>query len=365
MAIIHGDGSQANPWIVDNWTDFQNNNTSGNKGKYIQFKSPHKNYTTGEFTFEGDGSNQNPKIVSTYEELLAATGAQALSEVHLIDEDENLWIYQGETDVYCKYDSSLSTLDFDVIYPTGRNEYFTCYYYADFNGWTLLNYTQNSGSKIFSSAEVVSHAQTWIKNAIFPNASFTVTGYNDLLDIQLKHCTIQSNIICNINDRSISLWNGSSYYNDDNAVEDSSIVLTIYATGNNLELASTNSRYYSPNIVNSDITINGKVERLGTTQTNGYNLINLNRTVLKGNIESTSIGAYVFGDITNSIVDFKVNDTVTTIPVYGTCQASVYNSDKITISKSGITGVTSAQLLSPTALQSAGLPIGVDENVGD
>ena len=61
MAIIHGDGSQANPWTVDNWTDFLTYSTQANKGKYIKFKSPHKNYTTNEFTFSAAVLSRNPR----------------------------------------------------------------------------------------------------------------------------------------------------------------------------------------------------------------------------------------------------------------------------------------------------------------
>ena len=56
MALIHGDGTQNNPYIVDNWTDFQTYNISGNTAKYVQFASPHKNYETGVITLEGAGT---------------------------------------------------------------------------------------------------------------------------------------------------------------------------------------------------------------------------------------------------------------------------------------------------------------------
>jgi hypothetical protein len=264
--------------------------------------------------------------------------------------------------VYCKYDSSLSFFDFDVIYPTGRNDVFYCPCYTDFNGWTLLNYTQNTGERIFSSESIVSNTKAWIENVIFLNASFTVSGYNYLMDVQLKHCILQGDVICTVNDRTVSLWNSAIVYPDGYAVRESSITLDIYAENNNLALASHGSSS-TPTIINSELTINAKCIKLGSA-TSTYKA-SLNRSIFKGEIECTSIGSYVFLSIINSIVDFKVNDTVATIPVSSSCEASVYNSDKITISKTGLTGVTSAQLLSPTALQAAGLPIGVDEDASD
>lgn len=119
-------------YVVTSWEDFLSYNTSGNN---IKFGNPHE--INGEIILEGDGSQSNPFVASTYEEMLFATGATYIWEVKLIDKENKIYKYN---DIYCRYDDSETTIDFNIIQPEGFAE--RLYFLADkidFNGWTFLN----------------------------------------------------------------------------------------------------------------------------------------------------------------------------------------------------------------------------------
>ena len=133
-------------YVVSTWGDFLRYNTGGNT---IKFANPHE--VNGEIILAGNGSQGNPYIVSTYEEMLFATKATYIWKVKLIDREENLYRYRYISDydeqrnpiyseIFCKYDDSLSTIDFNDIQPEGfASRLAFSATSIDFNGWTLLN----------------------------------------------------------------------------------------------------------------------------------------------------------------------------------------------------------------------------------
>lgn len=84
----------------------------------------------------GSGTSTDPYIVSTYEEMLFATGATYIWEVKLIDREQKIYRYE---DIYCQYDDSLTTIDFNDIQPNGYSSTFGLNPAMNFNGWTLKN----------------------------------------------------------------------------------------------------------------------------------------------------------------------------------------------------------------------------------
>lgn len=119
-------------YVVSTWDEFLQHNTSGDT---VKFANPHEE--NGEIVLSGTGTQADPYIVSSYEEMLFATGATYIWEVKLANREQKIYRYE---DIYCRYDDSLSTIDFNLIQPEGFTD--RLYFLADridFNGWTLLN----------------------------------------------------------------------------------------------------------------------------------------------------------------------------------------------------------------------------------
>jgi hypothetical protein len=357
MAIIHGDGSQANPWIVDNWTDFQTVNVGGNRSKYVQFASPHKDYTSGTITLSGDGSYQNPKVVSSYEELLFATGATAVWQPKLVDDEthDNLYYYKAEnaeTGIYCLYDSSLSTIDFDTLYQSGINDTIYLESINDFNGWTLLNmrFVNTSGN---------------VQNDFYSSYQYSTLNKVRILNYQsLSNCPFAVQIDDSIIQGAINSTRSGGLFRSpqewQRTINCSSIVIDANYSGNGFHFM-----YYSATLTVNDSRLIINVKASDWIGDDSKSEINLNNSVMQGEWNTDVYATKLFKSVTNSILDFSsVGATFNKNPD-GNCTGSVFNSEKMSLSKSGLVGVTSAQLLSPTALQAAGLPIGVDEDASD
>lgn len=118
-------------YVVSTWDKFLQYNDSANT---VKFANPHE--VNGEIVLEGNGTQNNPYIVSTYEEMLFATGASDIWKVKLIDREQKLYRYE---DIYCRYDDSLTTIDFNDIQPNGYTSAFSFNPAMNFNGWTLKN----------------------------------------------------------------------------------------------------------------------------------------------------------------------------------------------------------------------------------
>ena len=133
-------------YVVSTWNEFLQYNDSANT---VKFANPHE--VNGEIILQGSGSQSNPYIVSTYDEMLFATGASDIWKVKLINREQKLYRYRYISDydeqrnpiyseIFCKYDDSLTTIDFNDIQPEGFAD--RLYFVAgriDFNGWTLSN----------------------------------------------------------------------------------------------------------------------------------------------------------------------------------------------------------------------------------
>lgn len=162
-------------YVVSTWDEFLQHNTSGDT---VKFANPHE--VNGEIVLSGTGTQADPYIVSTYEEMLFATGATYIWQVKLIDREQKLYRYE---DIYCRYDDSLSTIDFNVIQPNGYTSSFDFNPTMNFNGWTLKNAVfHNYGCFYFKST---------LSNAIFKDfySDNTASTYSCI------HCDAQASNI--------------------------------------------------------------------------------------------------------------------------------------------------------------------------
>lgn len=150
-------------YVVSSWDEFLQYNIYENN---IKFANPHE--VDGQIILEGSGSQSNPYIVSSYEEMLFATGASDIWKVKLVDRDRKLYQYRYivdyaqpdepiYADVFCIYDDSLSTIDFNDIQPNGYTSSFNFSPTMNFNGWTLKNAVFHDGGQ-FSFGSFVSNA---------------------------------------------------------------------------------------------------------------------------------------------------------------------------------------------------------------
>ena len=124
------------------------------------------------------------------------------------------------------------------------------------------------------------------------------------------------------------------------------------------------TRVQAGNIVLTDSVIELDVSITGQMVcSSDSNALGLKRSLVKGTLSfSAGDNGRMFHGVEDSIIDVYVPSSTNLGRPQGTLLRSVFNKQKIT-SWSGVTGlaeVTSADLLSPTALQAAGLSIGVD-----
>lgn len=355
MALIHGDGSQANPWIVDNWADFQTYNVSANRSKYVQFASPHKNYETGVITLTGAGTRSNPYVVSSYEELLFATGARKTWECMLIDEENRLYVYKPteDTEICCRYDSAPSTIDFNYIYTNG----FTGDWYLesrnDFNGWTFLNMRMNN-NQINSE----NTGNTHLKNIIMLN--FSTSSVVPFRDFKFINSIFQGENSSN-GSSACALWT----FSGKGGIYNSAFTMKVRCGDSN---ATWNFAYtYQTDrlqIKDSVIDIDVEAYNIGQSDYSSNAICpDLTNTLIKGRMKvSGSYNSVIFWSANKCIFDFKDDSYNQGLKrPYDDCVSSVFNSDKVSWSnKTGLTGANTATINSPSALQAMGFPIYVD-----
>ena len=351
------------PKLYDNWTDFYAAMCVQTGYNYIGLTDPHLTMDNV-FTGEGDGTKNNPYVVSTYREMLTVTGASAIWRCRLSDEDADLtdltqprhyWYNNGVRTIWCLFDPTPTTIDFNEIYPSGTDTRFTYRKGCDFNGWTFLNLfstgTANTGIFYGRSTDDA------FRNMILANCRWipSTSSYNYAYMLNVY---IQDSILQIDTDNSYSLV-GFTYS-------------TSYGSGfvrNSLYWRVRGSRAFTTDtmsgvvsitdsIVELDVVVTGNATGTGST----YNGLQLIRSLVKGSINCNgSDNSNIFNGVADSIIDLSINTANLGRPI-GTCTHSVYNNQKAPhwSNITGLTGVTTEQLLSPTALQEAGLSIGVD-----
>lgn len=261
--------SWADPIVVDNWDDFVAYNAdSAYNNKYMKFANPSR-------TITGDGSQENPFVVSTYDELLEKTGASHAYQCELVNAETQLYMYN---DIFCQYDSSLTTIDFNnTEFPSTA---LSIRLNIDFNGWTLANIERSVASYPIASFEVT---YLTLKGLILKN--FSVNGTNSIFDDYAYYTTIYDsviNVILNSTDTlRLNAFN----------VKNSSI--SIMARGKSIESGMSSNKVEQTNIY-YDVD----VESYRTSY-------DFNCCYADGKLEPTVSSAAWGDDITNCIINFE------------------------------------------------------------
>ena len=269
--MAQGD-SWADPIIVDNWADFVTYNAdSAYNNKYMKFANPSREIT-------GSGIQTDPFIVSTYDELFAKTGASHAYQCELVNAEKHLYMYN---DIFCLYDSSLTTIDFnDIEFPSTA---LSIRLNIDFNGWTIANIERSVTSYPIASFNVTN---LMIKNLLLKN--FSASGVNSIFDNYAYYTTIDDSVINVIlNSTSNS---GALRLNAFN-VKNSSV--SIMARGKSIESGMSSSKVEQTNIY-YDVD----VESYRTSY-------DFNCCYADGKLEPTVSSAAWGDDVTNCIINFE------------------------------------------------------------
>jgi len=366
-----GNGTNSSPFIVHDWSEFGTVNTSTNKGKYIRFTDIH--VENGDWAISGSGrSAGDPCIVSTYREMLHATGAANIHLCKCINKDlpngERLYRYDEEgpethevTSTYCRYNPSPSTIDYNNISDSYRGS-IIIYTHVDFNGWTMRNFkVQFSGmsyttSCIFTCGEN-SYAGAELYNAFIVNMQVKITNNtrSGLFNVNIHDCAMHIEV-----ENSLQTNTKLAFGNNaNNGFSKNSLVLKV--TGGLHIEGFASGTTTSFNIVDSLIELDLDLMCYGVVESS----INLTRTTIKGKFKYTSKinqGYTLLGSCVDSINDVEYVSSVTPYSPWANGTRCIFNKDKVSWSRSGWTGVTSEELLDPATLQSKGFSIGVDNN---
>ena len=345
---ISGSGTQADPYIVHDWDEFCTYKDTS--GVYIKFANPHEGQT-----IQGSGTASSPYIVSSYEEMLTATGAQYIWQVKLIDRDAKKYKFG---DVYCQYDDSLSTIDFNNIQPEGFTEQLTMNCAGvNFNGWTLKNMAFYSSSNSIGMPAVVD-------NLILSNLVSNGLGNGTLFDGSKKISNTIFDIFCTSISTTARLFSKRSGLTTDN-IEISNCSFNVKGSGDGLYFGTSaahtgtikNSR------INLDIDMSTFIIGEKSSYSNGFDTTNV---LFTGNVKTSGTGnVYIGRTVNNCIYDlsYEGNGKLALNSSSSVATASFYNSDKI----EDVTGLNVANMISATTsnlkdaewLYSQGFPIGV------
>lgn len=320
-----GSGTKADPWIVDNWEDFLT--VMSNSSNYVKFANPDREIT-------GNGSSTNPFVVSTYEEMLLKTGASYIHQVKLINREAKEYKYG---DIWCIYDDSLTTIDFNDIMPNGYSEGLVISAHVDYNGWTLKNITMKEAMLRMSGTEN--------KNAIFSN--LLCTGYFGSAYLYAD-CGFEYFIIDMLVNNASSNTQTVIYSNTNETYSIRNSALKFTLRGNaSLDGMFTNCK------VDLDV--------MGGHFDGSY--FDSKNTLFTGKINTTSSDSVMLGDdIYNTIFDLEYSGNGYLSKTSYVYNASFYNSDKVSdtshLTANNLYAATTEQLKNAEWLSDKGLPIG-------
>ena len=344
-------------YVVSTWDEFLQHNTSGDT---VKFANPHE--VNGEIVLNGTGIRADPYIVSTYEETLFATGAAYIWEVKLINREQKIYRYN---DIYCLYDDSLSTIDFNQIQPNGYTSAFTFNSVMDFNGWTLKNVTLlDGGYYIFDSS---------VKNVIFADIVCT-NSYNSYtcLKLNAKAENIKLNGFFDTGGKTIIGVHGTSASSTRDLKNSS---FDIRAVGD-VRLFGDNGNGYTGKMENCRINVNVVTDTTGVVKiTNGAEW---NNCLFTGNIKAPnctneyvstdkllltsakfniiSLTAEVEEGHNRPYLNITGSSTISNLNIY----VNDGNVDYYIKEGSNIVGVPESTLKDAQALYDLGLPIAVE-----
>lgn len=337
-------------YVVSSWDVFLQYNSSGNN---IKFANPHE--VNGEIVLSGTGTQADPYIVSTYEEMLFATDATYIWQVKLIDREQKIYRYE---DVYCRYDDSLSTIDFNQIQPEGYNTNLVIAANVNGNGWTWKNIVLNNSEISFTGSAAPIQL-------IFSNLYSKLTSASSILFRVPKGINNSIlDIFCESTASGASVFRGAS-----SGVDCNSLSINLKTRGSTIHFGTNSSTVYIK-LKNSrlNLDVNAEGFYIGSSPSGYAYGTPLENVVVTGDIKTSSTDDVLLGkSITSCIFDVSYsgngkllissNSTVKT--------ASFYNSDRVEdetgLAVTNMNGATTNELKSDQYLYDHGLPIGVDD----
>lgn len=342
------------------WAEFETVN-SANVLKYIKFKNIHTN--NGAMSLAGSGTSDDPYIVSTYEELLFATGATKIWEPKLINKESRIYKYKVSEDnfIYCRWDDTPATVDLSAagLYPSGMSA-LSVPNNVDFNGWTLSNIlfpSETTGVTFNRGNKNVQFKRAFINNV--------ESHYNELFALQMTECIVQINWFPPVNGYSHVFNNFSSTKCGE--IIDCNIKVNCEkgdynGTNYAVDIASVDSGGYAL-LYDTILDLDLKCGTFG--QNSGYSHgVRLTRSVLKGSTTATqNDNNVIFDGNISAILDFATPNMNTMYwSGYNNSSVCIYNSDKTTWGylPSSWKGVSTSELMNPAYLQSLDFSIGVD-----
>jgi hypothetical protein len=303
--------------------------------------------------------------------MLHCTGASNIHQCKLIDNTlpnrELLYRYDSEnpethvvSSIYCRYNPAPTTIDYNDISTEYRGRIYIALH-CDLNGWTLLNFKVSvAGSDvtggIFSIA-AIGNDKAEFYNAFILNMQAKINdgNYPSLLNLNIHdsimHIEVDASALSST--RCLGMAYGTS---GGHGFSRNSLSLKII--GNCGFCGYNIGENYA--IVDSVMDLDFDLRYYGAT--GSYGSLSLTRTTIKGKYKFTEAGTKSFiRSCTDSIYDVEsISEATAVVPQVGGTRC-IFNSDKVSWSQTGWTGVSSEHLLSPSWLQEhTNFPIGVD-----
>lgn len=332
-------------YVVSTWDEFLQHNTSGDT---VKFGNPHE--VNGAIVLEGDGSQSNPYVVSTYEEMLFATGATYIWEVKLIDREGKLYRYN---DIYCRYDDTLTTIDFNQIQPEGYDENLVINAAVNGNGWTWKNMVFNDKYLSYNNASPLSNIRI---------INLYTSRFSDYYSvIRIVGTGGITNSILDIHANSSSNNRPPIIYTSSELAKCEKSVVQLTLRGNSFSLSTD---YYT-HLRNCVLILDVDTSKfwIGSNYSPYYGAA-LTNVLIKGSIKTSSDDDVIkLGYAIKSCIydiDYTGNGK---LAVESTAVKSVsfYNSDKVSdetgLAVANMTGATTEELKSAQFLFEHGLPI--------
>lgn len=345
-------------YIVSTWDDFLRYNDSANT---VKFANPHE--VNGEIILQGNGTQGNPYIVSTYEEMLFATKATYIWQVKLIDREQKLYRYRYVSDydeqrnpiyseIFCKYDDSLSTIDFNDIAPEGYNASLEIRPIVIGNGWTWKNIVLNENGYIIFQISSRPVSQLIISN-LYAKGSYCIQtngGFKDsILDLFCESVNLMTVFT--------TATNGGVVFKN----------MSINLKARGREVSINKEEYYYVVLKNCRLNLDVDTTKftIGYFKSWPYGT-ELNNVIITGDIKTSinnedvqlgrSIRSCIYDVSYSGNSRLEIDDIVST--------TSFYNSDKVKdetgLAVKNMYGATTEELKSAQYLFNKGFPIGVD-----
>ena len=344
MARTGSGASWADPKLYDNWSDLYAAMSNSSGENYIGLTDPHLTMDD-EFTGEGDGTENNPYVVSTYREMLTVTGASDIWRCRLSDDDADLtdltqprhyWYNNGERTIWCLYDPTPTTIDFNEIYPSGTNTLYMSEDGCDFNGWTLLNLVSIGTYQygIFNS----SRDQTF-RNLILANCKWTPAANSNawMLNVNIEDSILQ----IDANNSNLTSKMGLTYATSYGyGFTRNSLYWKVRGTGGFTFQSQSGVITLTDSVIELDVSVTGP--SYGADANCG---LALKRSLVKGSISfNGGNNSGMFYGVEDSIIDVNISDSQRLSRPFGTLLRSVFNRQKIGnwASVTGLQGVQTA-----------------------